>query len=1223
MPEKSPPFHARLAARWQWLIEPPASIHAPDTRRRARLLAAYLCVTGLFVALIPPLLPLQAGHSVNLFGGMNLVALPTLAGFGVAFFLNRRGYYRSAAVLTVAVVALAPYLGLIVTQNQVLLMPLLVAGVLLSSVLLSLRATVWVTLLTVCQIISLAVWIPVFTLQMVWAILNAFSVIAFFALANAYYHRQGMMLIEQQARALQADKDYYAALIERADDVVMVVNPDLTYRYLSPAVQRVAGYAPAELIGKSIFDFVHPDDAANVAHAIQERVEIGGLASATMEARARHRNGEYRLYELQGNNLLDHPAVRGMVVRARDITERKRAEQERESRAREFATLHEITSDLAGAHDLEVLLRTIVERAAHLLRAPTGDIYLFDARRQELEFAIAYNLVVPDTVRLKLGEGMAGRVARDRVPMRVEDYSQWEHRAPQFAHIPFRAVAQVPMLYRGELVGVLAVNHLDTAGSFTAQDLRLLALFAAPAAGAVYSARLFAETRRRAVEFETLYEIASDCACRQDSSGLLQAITERAVRLLKTTRGSILLYRPEQNDLVRAATTASDEPRGSAQALEEGVGGRVAQTRQPMIVNDYQNWAFHLSGGAHARIAATVAVPMLYADTLVGVLGVIEELPSARRFDQADVRLLALLAQYAAAAVYNARAFEREERARRDAQALESFARRLNARLDLPTVLRAVCEETVSALGVSAASVRLFDAERQDYRLVAALGLPAEYVAQVAPVSRTFFGEITQTDERLVVIPDARNLTAGPNRDLHRQFGIRTILVGALEREGDAFGRLNAVMLDNTREFTDAERALFRGIADQAAVAIQNARLFASEARARRDAEALAQIAAELNRDLNLDAVANAVSAAAARALDVPYAVVDLLDAQADSVHYQSQFGFPAELAPRLRHVPHPFVRGLVQPGDSVFYVPDVRAHPDFPNAAVFAALEARSILAAPITRGEQVIGYLAVFSRGRVREFSAAERLLLQGIAAQAASAIQNARRFDETQASRERLSSLAHQVILAQEQERQRVSRELHDEAGQSLTALLVGLSLIEADLPRKPAALRQQIAQVIDLAESTLKEIRRLAQNLRPPALDTASFDLVLQEYCANLTRHTRLAIDFSAAPIRALDDDAKTTLYRFLQETLTNVLKHARATRVAVALQDSAGAVTLAVQDDGAGIERRQRAAATAPTPRGIGLIGIAERLKLLGGTLTIDSRPGAGTRVCARIPVEFP
>jgi signal transduction histidine kinase len=210
-----------------------------------------------------------------------------------------------------------------------------------------------------------------------------------------------------------------------------------------------------------------------------------------------------------------------------------------------------------------------------------------------------------------------------------------------------------------------------------------------------------------------------------------------------------------------------------------------------------------------------------------------------------------------------------------------------------------------------------------------------------------------------------------------------------------------------------------------------------------------------------------------------------------------------------------------------------------------------------------------------------------------------------------------LLRKVIRAQEDERKRIARELHDETGQSLTALAVRLDVAQraaADTPAGPA-----VAEARVLASRSLDEIHRLMHDLRPSVLDDLGLCAGLRWFAdRRLARHgVSVRFEVSSLPDR-LPPDLETALFRAAQEALTNIERHARAEHVLVQCSMQEGALTLEIEDDGEGFEP----AAMVPQPgdaRGLGLLGMRERVELFGGTVTIDSAPGSGTRVVISVP----
>lgn len=241
-----------------------------------------------------------------------------------------------------------------------------------------------------------------------------------------------------------------------------------------------------------------------------------------------------------------------------------------------------------------------------------------------------------------------------------------------------------------------------------------------------------------------------------------------------------------------------------------------------------------------------------------------------------------------------------------------------------------------------------------------------------------------------------------------------------------------------------------------------------------------------------------------------------------------------------------------------------------------------------------------------------------------------EKARLLEKVQKQHEQLRALAEQrrllarkVILAQEEERHRVSRELHDEAGQALTALKVSLEMMLAELPPNADQVeefrffRRRMAGALALCETTMSQIRILAHDLRPAALDDLGLNLTLEGFCRDFVERTQLRIDYIGQELPTMPGEVEICLYRFLQEALTNVTKHARARRVVVQLEVQGEWVTLSVADDGQGFDH-----STIKGPqhvvKGIGLLGMQERLESLGGCLKIETAPGKGVRLSATV-----
>ena len=215
-----------------------------------------------------------------------------------------------------------------------------------------------------------------------------------------------------------------------------------------------------------------------------------------------------------------------------------------------------------------------------------------------------------------------------------------------------------------------------------------------------------------------------------------------------------------------------------------------------------------------------------------------------------------------------------------------------------------------------------------------------------------------------------------------------------------------------------------------------------------------------------------------------------------------------------------------------------------------------------------------------------------------------------------RENIRHMAERVVAAQEEERQRISRELHDDLGQALTTHLLALRNLQQDLPLSTEILFERLQTLYDQSYEIFVKIRNIARDLRPPVLDALGLKAAMQTYCTEFTRRTHLPVVFeSEENLPKLPDAHMITLYRTLQEALTNVIKHAQASQVWVDVAVEEDQVTLTIQDNGVGFSEEK------PQSNGIGLAGLRERITIAGGTFTINSAPKRGTIITAQFPLS--
>jgi signal transduction histidine kinase len=229
-------------------------------------------------------------------------------------------------------------------------------------------------------------------------------------------------------------------------------------------------------------------------------------------------------------------------------------------------------------------------------------------------------------------------------------------------------------------------------------------------------------------------------------------------------------------------------------------------------------------------------------------------------------------------------------------------------------------------------------------------------------------------------------------------------------------------------------------------------------------------------------------------------------------------------------------------------------------------------------------------------------------------------ARLLEQSRQMQQQLRRLSRQLLLAQEEERKTISRELHDEIAQTLTGINVRLAALKTEAARSNKGLQQKITSTQRLVEKSVDIVHRFARELRPAVLDDLGLIPALHSFLKNFTTRTGVRTQLTAfATVDQLDTTRRTVLFRVAQEALTNAARHARASRVKLVIQKLPDRVSMSIKDDGKSFKVAR--ALRANGGRHLGLLGMRERLEMVGGILALESAPGHGTTVIAQIPLH--
>ncbi len=526
----------------------------------------------------------------------------------------------------------------------------------------------------------------------------------------------------------------------------------------------------------------------------------------------------------------------------------------------------------------------------------------------------------------------------------------------------------------------------------------------------------------------------------------------------------------------------------------------------------------------------------------------------------------------------------------------------ISSELTLDGLLRLLAETAAELTGARYAALGVIDVTGHELERFITHGIDPETHAAIGdlPRGRGILGVLIRDARPLRlhdIAEDERSVGFPPNHPPMKSFlGVPIVLRGV------SYGNLYLTEKEGGADFTDEDEELVTLLASQAAVAIENARLYESSRAWAQQLESLEEITAAMLSDIDPARLLHLIVERMSELIDAHFVAI-LTQAgegwlEIAAAHGGGEADFVGHRLPIERSKSgRVFREGTPARVDSVLDDPD--ADPD-----LMRRVGARAGLWAPLLIRGKAIGVVMALDRRQFDpRFSDADLRLAQRFASRAAVAVDLSQRVARATVQR---------ILEGQEQERRRLSRELHDETGQALTSILLGLKSIEET--QGTDSFAGALTELRELVILTLQDVRRLAVELRPKALDDFGLAPALERLMTTFAEQTGIETQLeSRLPQGRLPNELETVLYRVVQEALTNIVKHAQAQRVSLVLQSKPGKVTAVIEDDGRGFSVDQESA------DGLGLIGMRERVALVSGRLEIESS-SAGTTIVVEVPV---
>ncbi|MDH3495370.1 MAG: GAF domain-containing protein [Gemmatimonadota bacterium] len=862
------------------------------------------------------------------------------------------------------------------------------------------------------------------------------------------------------------------------------------------------------------------------------------------------------------------------IARARLLdAERKRLGEQR--------ALLDTLADLSGQLELDKLLHAVLERAVDLLSVTGGELAIYDERSRELVIAASHNMPTNAVgARMTLGEGAMGRVAETHEPLIIPRYQEWAGRSAQYTQSSVQSVMAAPLLIGDRLVGAIASVHADPAHTFGEGDLRLLGLFAAQAAIAIENARLYTVERERATEQEALLDSLADLSGELELSKTLQAVLVRAVGLLDVTGGELAIYEEGTESLVvMASHNMETNAVGTRMAIGEGAMGHVAKAHEPLIIPRYQDWEGRSAQYTQSSVQSVMAVPLMIGSRLVGALASVHSDPK-REFSDADLRRLTMFAPQAAIAIENARLFTAERRRAGEQRALLDTMKDLSGELELGKVLQGVLQRAVTLLGVTGGELATFDETQQTLVVAASHNLETDAVGTRMRLGEGAMGHVAKTHEPLIIPRYQEWQGRSPQ---YTQSSVQAVMAAPLLIGNRLVGAIASVHSDPHRVFGPEDLRLLQLFAPQAAIAIENARLYAAQ---QRYFESLV-----LNNPVaiaNLDLDFNIVSCNPAFERLFGYTETEIIGQNLDRLVTTE-----ATLAEAQSYTGEA-VEGRTAGGTGKRR----RKDGSFVDVEIFAI---------PVFVGEARVGMMGLYHD--ITELLQARR------EAEAANSAKSQFLASMSHELRTPLNAIIGYSEMLQEDATDAGQpafvpdlEKIHA-AGQHLLALINDV----LDLSKIEAGKMELFVEEFDVPEA----VTGVATTVRPLILKNGN----------------TLVVEGAAAAGRMRSD--ATRLRQILLNLLSNASKFTEGGTITLAVARAAGWVTFQVRDTGIGMTAEQRdrlfeaftqaEASTAAKYGGTGLgLTISRRFcQMMGGDITVASTPGQGSTFTVRLPVTAP
>ena len=874
------------------------------------------------------------------------------------------------------------------------------------------------------------------------------------------------------------------AVIDGMPDGVIVLDGQNRIIDLNLAAQRIIGPAATNAIGQPAAQILagYADLVDRFRRTMEDRAEI----SLDQDDGQHHYELEISPLTSQRDQLL------GRVVVLHDITARKAAETALRDQKQRFENLVAVARATAEQPTLEGTLQNALNVATNLTQVEAGSLFLLDEQGFVTHHIAAFGKNTPGQepgyIRQVMDKGLAGWVVRHHQAALVYDTGQDERWLPFPDNYPYpiRSALAVPIISGAGVSGVLTLVH-PTPAYFNPEHQQLMQAAADQMALAIRNAQIFEAQRRMADRQITLYEVLHSIAGQADPEQVVRVAVDTITEFAGWPK--VLIGLPQQNQTAWTAVAVRGMPAaltGRAFSINRTVAGLALATGQTQLVSETAADQTHAPLGSTTR--TVLATPLARGERILGVLSLESDRPAA--YDPDDVLLVESLAEAIALTLDNAQLHAETQRRLKEQTALREASVVISSTLDLETVLGHITEQMARAVDVSSNYICSYEPDTRQATVLAEHFSPqAGSKEKISKLNTGYYlpqdfpslADLLQAGQPIINQVDNPYL-ADIQRNHMRQFGAQTTLTIPVQVRGETIAYAELRDSRRRRDFSAEEIALCQGIAQQAAIAIEHARLYDETVQHAASLSALYTVTRVVSHALELEEALPQALWATLTSLGFDAGVISLTQPTTNQLYLAAEHGLPPDLSAfyhRQATMPHTLCSYVFNQQEPLTIDHLDREAPIDSSELVVMGFE--SYIGIPLQHQQQSLGTLSLFAR-RPHRLSDEELSLLTAIGNQIATAVTNVRLFQTITDQHSHLQALIEAnrdgVLLIGMDQKILVANapilNLLDLPGQATDWTNRPIFDLLADLRRHaPAAVR-----------AAFSEIRRIQQGHEPP-------------------------------------------------------------------------------------------------------------------------------------------